>query len=87
MDVTDAYSTDGKIKKYDLILLEDDLHFFPDYQAVSFYSQSLPPNAKKLLNKLSAAITEEEMQQLNAIALFEKKSHQQIARFLFSKKD
>lgn len=86
IDVTDAYSTDGEIKKYDLVLLEDDLHFFPDYQAVSFYSQSLPANAKQLLNKLTAAITVEEMQQLNAIALFEKMSHQQIAQnFLIQK--
>ncbi len=86
IDVTDAYSTDGEIKKFDLILLEDDQHFFPDYQAVSFYSDGLPLEAKKLLNKLTNAISEEEMQQLNAMALFEKVSHVEIARNFLSRK-
>ncbi len=30
IDITDAYSTDGDIERYGLILLEDDLEFFPN---------------------------------------------------------
>ena len=86
IDVTDAYSTDGEIKKYNLVLLEDDRHFFPAYQAVSFYSKTFPDKAKQLLNKLSAVLTEDAMQQLNALALFEKKSHQEIARTFLEQK-
>lgn len=86
IDVTDAYSTDGEIKKFDLILLEDDQHFFPDYQAVSFYSDGLPSEAKKLLNKLTHVISEEEMQQLNAMALYDKVSHVEIARNFLNQK-
>lgn len=86
IDVTDAYSTDGEIKKYNLVLLEDDRHFFPAYQAVSFYSKTFPDKAKQLLNKLSAVLTEGAMQQLNALALFEKKSHQEIARTFLEQK-
>jgi osmoprotectant transport system permease protein len=33
-DVTDVYSTDGKIKKLNLVVLEDDRRVFPTYQAV-----------------------------------------------------
>jgi len=33
IDLLDSYSTDGKIKKYKLTLLEDDLHYFPPYYA------------------------------------------------------
>ena len=85
--ITDAYSTDGEIKKYDLTLLKDDKDFFPDYHAVSFYSASIPKEAKTILNKLTASISEEEMQSLNALALFEKRSHAEIARsFLTGKK-
>jgi len=84
--MTDAYSTDGEINKYNLTLLKDDQKFFPDYQAVSFYSAKLPDRAKQLLNQLAGLITETEMQQLNASALFEKKSHYDIARdFLIQK--
>ena len=31
IDVKDAYSTDAKIEENDLVALEDDLHFFPNY--------------------------------------------------------
>src|SRR5262245_37009888 len=34
IDVKDAYSTDAKIEQNDLVVLEDDLHFFPNYEAV-----------------------------------------------------
>jgi len=87
IDVMDAYSTDGEINRYDLLLLEDDRNFFPDYQAVSFYQSSLPPEAKKALAKLNGALSAVEMQELNALALFEKKGHRQIAHdFLVNKK-
>ena len=86
INVTDAYATDGEISNYNLVLLEDDQKFFPAYQAVSFYSEKLPDRAKKLLNALASAITEDEMQQLNALALFENKRHSEIARdFLIQK--
>lgn len=87
IDVTDAYSTDGEIKKYGLSVLEDDRHFFPEYQAVSFYRASIPQDAKGAIMKLVSAISEEEMRSLNYIALFENKGHYDIARdFLVSKK-
>ena len=31
MDVTVVYSTDGLNKRFGLVTLEDDLHFFPEY--------------------------------------------------------
>jgi osmoprotectant transport system permease protein len=86
IDVTDAYSTDGEIKKYDLVLLQDDRNFFPAYHAVSFYSKTLPAKAKELLHKLTDILVEEEMQQLNGQALFEKKSHYEIAHTFLEQK-
>jgi len=84
--VTDAYSTDGEISRYQLAILEDDKHFFPDYQAVSFFSTNLPEPAKELLNALTSSITEAEMQEMNEQALFERKSHSEIAqKFLIRK--
>src|SRR5438067_7154874 len=34
IDVKDAYSTDAKIEETDLVVIEDDLQFFPKYEAV-----------------------------------------------------
>ena len=45
IDVKDAYSTDAKIAENDLVALQDDLHFFPHYQAVFLYRLSFPPAA------------------------------------------
>ena len=87
IDFTDAYSTDGEVVKYGLTILEDDLHFFPTYQALSFYSIGFPEKAKELLRKLDNVTNEKEMQQLNSLALFHQQSHADIARtFLISRK-
>jgi osmoprotectant transport system permease protein len=86
IDVMDAYSTDGEISRYDLLLLEDDREFFPDYQAVSFYRHELPQPAKQALAKLSSSISAEEMQALNALALFGKQSHHKIAHDFLAEK-
>ncbi|MDH4297875.1 MAG: ABC transporter permease subunit [Cyclobacteriaceae bacterium] len=79
IDVTDAYSTDGEIEKYHLVLLDDDKNFFPQYEAVSFYGRRLPAEAKKLLQKLEGAISQDDMQRLNALALFNSVDHRKIA--------
>jgi osmoprotectant transport system permease protein len=79
IDVTDAYATDGEISKYNLQLLEDDKHFFPDYEALCLYRDDLPPQAQQLLNKLGHTLNEEEMQKMNAEALFGHKSFSAIA--------
>src|SRR5258705_13957445 len=42
IDVMDVYSTDAKIERYKLRVLEDDRHFFPPYDAVLLYRLDLP---------------------------------------------
>lgn len=86
IDITDAYSTDGEINKYDLLLLDDDRNFFPDYQAVSFYTPSLPQEAVNALYKLNSSISAGEMQELNSQSLFEQKSHAEIAHHFLQNK-
>ncbi len=69
IDLMDAYSTDGKIKKYGLRLLRDDLHYFPPYQAAIVVRQeSLKqyPSLRPTLEKLSGRLDETQMQALNA---------------------
>jgi len=68
IDVKDAYSTDAKIAEYDLVTLEDDLKFFPRYDAVFLYRLSLSPKAVTCLRRLEGKIDEAEMIRLNAEA-------------------
>ncbi|MDP9004571.1 MAG: ABC transporter permease subunit [Verrucomicrobiota bacterium] len=68
VDVKDAYSTDAKIGDNDLIVLEDDLQFFPQYKAVFLYRLSLPPKVIAVLKKLEGTLDETKMIRLNAEA-------------------
>jgi len=79
IEVTDAYSTDGEIARYDLVVLEDDRHFFPDYQAVVLYSKKLDDKAFNVISRLQQSISESEMQEMNAAAVFHRKSMGHIA--------
>jgi len=84
IDVTDAYSTDGEIERYGLVLLKDDNAFFSDYRAVSLYRSSIPARAVRILEKLAGQIDEKAMQSMNAEALFNQRTHREIA-FAFLK--
>jgi osmoprotectant transport system permease protein len=68
IEIKDAYSTDAKIGEYDLISLTDDLHFFPKYEAVFLYRQSLPAAASNVLHRMEGQIDESRMIRLNAEA-------------------
>ena len=52
LDVTDAYSTDGDLIRYDLVILEDDRNFFPSYLALPLVRRTLAPEVKEILNAL-----------------------------------
>jgi osmoprotectant transport system permease protein len=68
IDVKDAYSTDAKIEEKDLLVIEDDLHFFPRYEAVFLFRSSTPPEAVAALRRLQGTLDEKRMIRLNAEA-------------------
>ena len=68
IDVKDAYSTDAKIEENDLVVLEDDLQFFPKYDAVFLFRSSMRPDAVGALRRLEGTLDEERMIRLNAEA-------------------
>ena len=68
IDVKDAYSTDAKIGQNDLVVLKDDLQFFPKYEAVFLFRSSLRPDAIAALRRLEATLDEERMIRLNSEA-------------------
>ena len=71
VDAIDVYSTDGKIARFDIVLLEDDRGFFPAYDALLLHRADLPqrfPDAYAALAALEGSIDEARMTRLNARA-------------------
>ncbi|MBK8551491.1 MAG: ABC transporter permease subunit [Ignavibacteria bacterium] len=79
IDLTDVYSTDGEIPKYDLKILADDKNYFPKYYAVSFYRSNLDQKIKTIVGKIAGKITESDMQGMNEEVLYENKSFAGVA--------
>jgi len=77
IDVMDVYSTDAKIERYGLRVLEDDRSYFPRYDAVILYRLDVPrrfPGAWRALEKLEGHIDERLMIRMNAAAELEGRS-------------
>ncbi|MGC2627769.1 MAG: glycine betaine ABC transporter substrate-binding protein [Candidatus Udaeobacter sp.] len=66
--VKDAYSTDAKIEQNNLLVLEDDLHFFPKYEAVFLFRSSTRADAIAALRHMEGTLDETRMIRLNAEA-------------------
>ena len=80
IDVTDAYSTDGDLLRYDLQVLEDDLGFFPAYLAAPLVRTDLEPDVKAALSALTNRLDDETMRALNAEVAVEERTFAQVAR-------
>lgn len=68
VDVIDGFSTDGRIKAYDLKSLQDDQHYFPPYHAapiVNITALRKYPQLTKILGLMDNLISEEEMMEMN----------------------
>lgn len=68
VDVITAFSTDGLLKKFSLITLEDDKKFFPPYYAVPFIRTDILnkyPEIAEILKNLGDLLNEETMIELN----------------------
>ena len=71
VDVIDIYTTDAKIDKLGLRVLQDDRAYFPRYEAVVLYRLDVPtrfPQAWTALQKLEGRIDEPAMIAMNARA-------------------
>ena len=83
IQITDAYSTDAELARYDLVVLEDDKQLFPPYQGAPLMKTALLEKHLELeavLNKLAGKITEKQMSQMNYQVGVEGKSAAQVAR-------
>jgi osmoprotectant transport system permease protein len=68
LDVTDLYSTDAEIRYYELRVLEDDLGYFPRYEAVWLWRADVEARAVAALRHLEGRINAARMTAMNARA-------------------
>ena len=83
MDVVLGYSTDGRIATYGLAVLEDDLHFFPPYDASLVATHRVLeqwPGLDAVLTRLAGTVDTTQMQRMNREADEDLVSPQTVAR-------
>lgn len=82
IDFVDVYTTDGDIKTYDIYVLNDDLNFFPRYDALVIYRLDLlkrAPQALKVFTALEDSINQDTMTKMNAAVTMGKKKESRVA--------
>lgn len=89
LDVIDGYSTDGRLKAFDLIILKDDKAIFPPYYAAPVVRKDVLqkyPQLESVLNQLAAKINDSIMTELNYKVDFLKEQPEKVAKdFLIEK--
>jgi osmoprotectant transport system permease protein len=89
VDVISGFSTDGRIKAYDLKTLEDNRNYFPPYQAAPVARQSILdkyPEIRQSLSILENQISNQDMTEMNYKVDEEKMLPEEVAKeFLQSK--
>ncbi len=89
VDAADVYTTDPQVKQYHLRVLEDDLHYFPSYDAVLLYRADLEQRARPALDamlRLQGAISEDEMREMNARVTLDRTDEKQVAAEFLQRK-
>ncbi len=89
VDLIPAFTTDSRIQLFDLGTTEDDLDFFPKYDAAPVVRQETLkefPELKKVLNELGGKISAEDMLDMNARVDLDEEKPEDVAReFLIEK--
>lgn len=89
VQVVNAFMTDGLLKKFNLLTLEDDKHFFPPYYAVPLIRTEVleeHPELADVINTLAPYLDNQTMQELNYQVDELHRSPEEVARqFLISK--
>lgn len=83
LDVIGGYSTDGRLKAYDLVTLKDDKTIFPPYYAAALVRTDVLnryPDLEKTLNLVAGKISDSIMTDLNHQTDILKRSPEQVAK-------
>ncbi len=83
LDVISGYSTDGRLKAFDLIVLNDDKRIFPPYYAAPVVREEVLkkyPGLENVINQLSGHISDSIMTELNYRVDYLKQSPEKVAK-------
>lgn len=89
IDMAAGSNTDGLIAALDLVVLEDDRHYFPPYDAVPIVRHEIlqrHPEIGQALQQLSGRISAQEMRQMNYAVDGEKKDASAVVKDFLTKK-
>jgi osmoprotectant transport system permease protein len=78
-----GFATDWQIAYYDLVVLEDDEHYFPNYHGAPLVREDFlerHPQVRTVLNRLKGKINDETMRQLNYQVARERRPEAEVAR-------
>ena len=81
-DLIDAYSTDGLLEKFGLVMLEDDKGVFPPYYAVPVFRAEVMeahPELAQIAEQLASVLTTEKMAHINYLIDEGEKTAQEAA--------
>ncbi|MGD8427207.1 MAG: ABC transporter permease/substrate-binding protein [Balneolaceae bacterium] len=88
VDVIVGYSTDGRIKAFDLKVLKDDKHYFPPYECAPIVKERFAarhPEIVQAINMLAGKIDTETMTGLNSEVDYQQKDEAAVARAFLQK--
>jgi len=83
LDVISGYSTDGRLKAFDLMVLEDDKKIFPPYYVAPVVRENILekyPTLENVLNQLAGHINDSVMTDLNYRVDYLKQSPEKVAK-------
>ncbi len=89
VDVTNIFTTDGRLEAYDLVVLEDDLNFFPSYFATTLIrNETLEtyPELLGILNALGNQISDAEMIHMNYLVETDNLDPKKVAQDFLTEK-
>lgn len=82
VDIINVFSTDGRLAEYDLVVLQDDLNFFPSYYCTTLIrNETLEsyPELYDVLNVMEDQISDEEMTYMNYLVEINKEDPKAVA--------
>jgi len=83
VDVISGFATDGRIPAFNLVVLDDDLKFFPPYFAAPVVRMDLlakAPKVAEVLNRLAGKISDDAMAALNYTVDGKKQEAEAVAK-------
>lgn len=89
VDVINIFSTDGRLRQYNLRVLEDDRYFFPSYFAATLIrgeTLRAHPELEGILAGLDGQISDEEMTELSYLVEIENADPRAVAREFLQEK-